>query len=309
MQTQASPQNPGDSQKHNPDWLISTLALSETQRGSGCVPFPTKQQLDGAQAAFDREPSHCSQQIPDLRDQGILYCPLVWTADGRPHPAVSRTLQHAADVASSRNGQQMLAKSLQHRWKHEIQMGLLRWRPAMTRAVLPNPSAVWLLAGIIDRALSHWAWALPLGGRDDDGDADTGTDTTTPDDFLSFDPLRPMSVQKTVNTQQRNSPACLSRQTGQHAENHKEPSSKEKHVRLFSVCEQTTVPTRANRQDESSRPTSIRPPPKTCSFAFCFTSQHCRPRQTTASFPLALSPVRAVQLVGSTASLPPPDAE
>ena len=52
----------------------------------------------------------------------------------------------------------------------------------MTRAVLPNPSAVWLLAGITDRALSHWAWALPLGGRDDDGDADTGTDTAIPDD-------------------------------------------------------------------------------------------------------------------------------
>ena len=93
--------------------------------------------------------------------------------DGWPHPAVTRTLQHAADIASSRNGQQMSAKSLQHRWKHETQ------RAAMTQAVLP---AEWLLDGIIDRALSHWARAPPLCGGDDGGDADTGADTAIPDD-------------------------------------------------------------------------------------------------------------------------------
>ena len=77
---------------------------------------------------------------------------------------VARTLQHPADIASSRNGQQMSAKSPQHRRKHEIQIALIRWRAAMTRAVLPNPSAraEWLLAGIIGRDLSHWAQAPPL---------------------------------------------------------------------------------------------------------------------------------------------------
>ena len=37
--------------------------------------------------------------------------------------------------------------------KHEIQIALLRRRTAMTRAVLPNPSAraEWLLAGLMDR--------------------------------------------------------------------------------------------------------------------------------------------------------------
>ena len=79
----------------------------------------------------------------------------------------------------------------------------------------------------------------------------------------------------------------------------KNSERRKKHVRLFSVCEQTTVHTRANRQDETLRPMSIRPPPRTCSFAFCSTSQHRRPRQLTASLALALSPVRAVQLVGS----------
>ena len=54
----------------------------------------------------------------------------------------------------------------------------------MTRAILPNPSAraEWLLANLIDRAVSHRVRAPPLDGRSDDDDADTGTDTTTPDD-------------------------------------------------------------------------------------------------------------------------------
>ena len=80
---------------------------------------------DAAQAAFDRQLSNYRHEIPDLRNQGIHCQPLVWTADGRPHPAVTRTLQYAADIASSRNGQQMSAKSLKHRRKPEIKMALL----------------------------------------------------------------------------------------------------------------------------------------------------------------------------------------
>ena len=107
-----------------------------------------------------------------------------WTADGRPHPAVIRTLQCAADIASSRNGQQMSAKSLQYSWTHEFQIALFRRRAAMTRANLPDPfaRAEWLLAGLTDTALSHYVRAPPLDGGGDDDDADTGTDTTTPDD-------------------------------------------------------------------------------------------------------------------------------
>ena len=73
------------------------------------------------------------------------------------HAAETKFRNCAADIASSRNGQQMSATSLQRGWKHEIQIALLRRSAAMTRAVLPNPSTrtEWLLAGIIDRALHH----------------------------------------------------------------------------------------------------------------------------------------------------------
>ena len=122
---------------------------------------------DAAQASFDRKLSHYRNEIVERRQQGIHYRPLVWTADGRPHPAATRTLQDAADIAASRNGEQMSAKSLQRRWKHEIQIALLCPRAAMTRAVLPNPSAraEWLPAGIIDRALHHWCHVTPPSGR------------------------------------------------------------------------------------------------------------------------------------------------
>ena len=77
---------------------------------------------DEAQAALDRTLSHCRNEIGQLRQQGIQCRLLVWTAHVRPHPAVTRTLQYAADIASSRNGQHISAKSLQRRWKHEIQI-------------------------------------------------------------------------------------------------------------------------------------------------------------------------------------------
>ena len=93
-------------------------------------------------------------------------------------------MQYAADIAACRNGQQISAKVIQRRWKHEVQMAFFRRRSAMTRAVLPNILAVeeWFLADFRDRALSHWVRAPSLDGRDDDDDADTGTDTATPDD-------------------------------------------------------------------------------------------------------------------------------
>ena len=56
---------------------------------------------DAAQAAFHSKLSYYRNEIVDLRQLGIHHCPLVWTADGRPHPAVIRTLQYAADIAST----------------------------------------------------------------------------------------------------------------------------------------------------------------------------------------------------------------
>ena len=108
---------------------------------------------DAAQAAFSRKLRRYRSEIRELRSAGIVFRPLVWTADGRPHPAVTRTLKYAAEIASTRNNQQSSASSLVSRWRHEIQVAILRRRAAMYRAVLPKATASerWLLTGSADR--------------------------------------------------------------------------------------------------------------------------------------------------------------
>ena len=118
---------------------------------------------DAAQASFDRKLSHYRNEISELRNQGIHYRPLVWTADGRQHPAITRTLQYAADIASGRNGQQMSAESIQRRWKHEFQIALLRPKKSSSASRVA-------LRGIIDRTLHHWGHVTPLDGGPHDHD-------------------------------------------------------------------------------------------------------------------------------------------
>ena len=166
------------------DILTATAVTGRTAALDVCVASSVAAAArgDAAQAAFDRKLSHCRNFIGESRQQNIHYRPLVWTADGWPHPAVTRTRQYATDIASSRNVQHMSAKSLHRRWKHEIQVALLRRRAAMARAVLPNPSAraVWLFAGIIDRALHRWRRVPALDGGPGDHDLDEMTMTLSP---------------------------------------------------------------------------------------------------------------------------------
>ena len=89
---------------------------------------------------------------------------------GRPHPAVTRTMQYAADTATCRHGQALPAAALTHRWKFEVQIALMRGTCSMTRTILPSSSAreQWPLSGLIDRTTCRLARAPPLDGGDDD---------------------------------------------------------------------------------------------------------------------------------------------
>ena len=79
-QTQKSPLNPEDSQKQHPDRLFFHHSCClPTQRGSRCV-CCVLQQLDEIQ----HKPlliANFALQERDLRAPGIVYRPLVWTAD------------------------------------------------------------------------------------------------------------------------------------------------------------------------------------------------------------------------------------
>jgi hypothetical protein len=138
---------------------------------------------DAAASAYRRKLHRYRREVRELAAAGIAFRPLVWTADGRPHAAVMRTLRFAAEVAVTRNGQQAKAGELVSRWKHEINIAILRRRAAMARAVLPRATAqeLWLLAGRADRAEGNDMRAPPL---DEDGES---TEVGATDDALTDD--------------------------------------------------------------------------------------------------------------------------
>jgi hypothetical protein len=104
---------------------------------------------DAAQAAFRRKLRRYRREIPELQAAGIIYRPMVWTSNGRPHPAVTRTLRFAAELAARRSDQSADPCSFLSRWRHEIQVAIQRRRAAMARSVLPRATAreAWLLTG------------------------------------------------------------------------------------------------------------------------------------------------------------------
>ena len=93
---------------------------------------------DAAQAAFAWKCGKYRGVLPQLREAGISFRPLIWTADGRPHPAVTRTMRYAAERAVARGGRTTTVEAYLRRWDHEISIAILRRRAAMTRAVLPQ---------------------------------------------------------------------------------------------------------------------------------------------------------------------------
>ena len=120
--------NPGNVLLRNPGLVICSppLLSPDAARPWACAwPPPLQRQL---------------AEIRHRRDSIVS-----WRTTGTKSENSDRTFHRglrtgdAADIASSRNGQHLSAKSLHHRWKHEIQIALLQRRAAMARAVLPNP--------------------------------------------------------------------------------------------------------------------------------------------------------------------------
>jgi len=148
------------------DILTSAAVPGRSAALDVCVASPNAAaaQGDAAEAAFRRKLRRYRTEIVELGQAGIVFRPMVWTADGRPHPAVMRTLRYAAGIAVSRSGRDTTAKALVSRWQHEIQIAILRRRAAMSRAVLPKPTSreLWLLTGLADRDGLNGSRAEPI---------------------------------------------------------------------------------------------------------------------------------------------------
>ena len=119
---------------------------------------------DAAEAAFRHKLRHYRDVIPQLASAGISFRPLVWTSEGRPHPAATRTLRYAAGLATARGGSEADKAGLLRRWRHELQVAIQRRKAAMARAVLPRMSAraTWLLTGFVEGVPCSEAREPPL---------------------------------------------------------------------------------------------------------------------------------------------------
>ena len=147
-----------------------------------CVASPNAAQLEETQR---RQPSIVNSHIIEAKFQNCMtkvftIAPLFGRQTDGHTQQPPRTFQYAADIAANRNGQPKSAKSLQRRWKHQIQIALLRRRAAMSRAVLPNPSLSGSMSprrGLIDRAVQHWGYAPPLDGGPGDHNRQAHSET------------------------------------------------------------------------------------------------------------------------------------
>eukprot|EP00973_Karenia_brevis_P056367 7839180-Karenia_brevis.AAC.1 len=97
---------------------------------------------DHCRAAYRRkvEKYRRSGVLQELAQQSISFRPMVWSTEGRPHPAVLRVMAFAAEVAA-RHQWPARAADIRRRWKHEVMVALLRRKAAMIRACLPAPDA------------------------------------------------------------------------------------------------------------------------------------------------------------------------
>ena len=114
-----------------------------------CSPNAASAGDDAAATAFREKLRRYESIIPQLHRDGIAFRPMIWTADGRPHPAATRTLKFAGERLAMRDAGRRTAREAVARWEHEIAIALARRRAAMTRAVLPRLSRVerWLAHG------------------------------------------------------------------------------------------------------------------------------------------------------------------
>ena len=93
---------------------------------------------DPSQRAYDRKMTRYRDEIPFMNEAGISFFPMVWSSEGRPHPAAKRVLAHAAHLVSRRRG--CNAKDFHRRWSQAIMSEIVKGQVAMIKAVTPKAS-------------------------------------------------------------------------------------------------------------------------------------------------------------------------
>ena len=91
---------------------------------------------DACASAYRRKMIRYSNILPALDRAGIIFQPMVWSAEGRPHPATTRVMDSILRYVRAKRGEEAMA-GLRERWRHEIAIAIQRRKAAMIRATLP----------------------------------------------------------------------------------------------------------------------------------------------------------------------------
>ena len=91
---------------------------------------------------------HYKYLLPALRRAGVVFQPMVWSAEGRSHPAAVRIMACTQKLIKTKLGAEEVA-GFGERWRHESAIAIQRRKAAMIRAVLPTMSRRqrWMLNG------------------------------------------------------------------------------------------------------------------------------------------------------------------
>ena len=94
---------------------------------------------DCCKTAYRRKMVRYRPHFPALRRAGIIFRPVVWSAEGRPHPSTTRLIEGVLRLYRNQKGA-VAASDLRVKWYHEIGIALQRRKAAMLRACLPQGS-------------------------------------------------------------------------------------------------------------------------------------------------------------------------
>ena len=95
---------------------------------------------DACATGYRRKMTKYQGHFPTLWRAGVVFRPMVWSAEGRrAHPATSRLLDNTVRLFQNRHGKAE-ATSMRVKWKHELGVALQRRKAAMIRSVLPGLS-------------------------------------------------------------------------------------------------------------------------------------------------------------------------
>ena len=95
---------------------------------------------DCCATAFHKKLRKYAQLLGPLARDGIAFRPLVWSAEGRPHPVVDRVVSFASELAA-RKHPDTCARAFAQRWRREIAVALQKRLARMVRAGLPRPNS------------------------------------------------------------------------------------------------------------------------------------------------------------------------